>query len=177
MGTGKPPSNQADATNVNAGSSSNAVNPANPGTASSTGFAGIFGGAVSVLPPPAIAYSSLTPDQVKSDPYLIPIYNALMPKLPQSITSLQIRSIERGTFSNGTIGYQIYYGSASATTCFLTIFFDPPKSQVIYLTLTNATTASGSPSERETNSQTPSTASIDSSGVSSSSSFYSSRPA
>lgn len=164
MGTGRAPSNQAGSTNV--GSSGN-VTPVQHsgssagGSSSSRGFSGIFGGAISISP--TITYSALSQEQVKSDPYLIPIYNALMPKLPQSLSSLQMRSIEKGTFSNGTIGYQIYYGSTSASTCFLTIFFDPSKSQVIYLALTNITTTSTSSSTSRASSSFSSSSSSSSS--------------
>lgn len=85
--------------------------------------------------PLKITYQSLTPTEVRSDPYLIPIYSALQPKLPSSLTSLKVRSIEKGTFANGTISYRIYYGDNIKDTCFLTIFFEPKKRQVIYLAL------------------------------------------
>lgn len=169
IGTGNAPKNQSGF--VNSGSNGNAPITTNSGSSagvsssSGGGYSGLFGGAISIAP--AITYSTLSPEQVKSDPYLIPIYNALMPKLPQSLTSLQVRSIEKGTFSNGTIGYQVYYGSTTVSTHFLTIFFDPSKSQVIYLTLTNIT-ASGSSSTG--------TSSSSFSSSSSTASYYSASP-
>jgi hypothetical protein len=88
-----------------------------------------------LFPSPTIIYVTLSPTDVRSDPYLIPVYTAVQPKLPSSLTSLKIWSIEKGTFINGTISYRIYYGDYVKDYCFLTIFFEAAKRQVTYLAL------------------------------------------
>ena len=73
---------------------------------------------------------------MQSDPYLIPVYQAVQPSLPSNLTSLNINKIKKGTFSNGTISYQIYYGSISSVdTHYLIIFFNPSTNQITYLKL------------------------------------------
>ena len=83
-----------------------------------------------------ITFSTLTPEQVRSDPYLLAIYQALLPKLPAYLTQLRVNRIEKGTFSNGTIAYKIFYGPSSAedTYC-LTFHFDENEKQLIHLSL------------------------------------------
>lgn len=135
-GTGTGSSTPSSGENSGTGSSSGA-NSATGSSNSGSSFGGIFDPILPGVPapPPPITYKDLSPTEVRSDPYLIQIYTALQPKLPPSLASLKVRSISKGTFTNGTISYRIFYGDDSKDTCFLTIFFEPSKRQVFYLAL------------------------------------------
>ena len=81
-------------------------------------------------------FSTLSPDQVRSDPFLIAIYRAIIPKLPEFLRRLRVNKIQKGTFKNGTIVYNIIYGKRSSEdTHELSIFFDPNSKQIKYLYL------------------------------------------
>ena len=159
MGTGKPPvdnganksgaqgsgnQNGGQTNGQNSGQSNqnqaqNNNNNQNSGSSGGINTGGFDFGSIFGTSPAKklITYSALSPPEVRSDPYIIPIYQALLPNLPNSLTSLQVNKIEKGIYSNnGTIGYKIFFGPNHQENTFcLTIFFDPKPNRITFLDL------------------------------------------
>ena len=134
--------NPNDGTSGGKGSTNNqtttTTTPTSTGTSSNGNSGSGTNSRQTTSPEPAstlIKYTILSPTQVKSDPYFVSVYQAILPRLPETITSLNISRIEKGIFFNGTISYQIYYGQPTDSH-YLTIFFVPSLYTVTYIKLT-----------------------------------------
>jgi len=71
--------------------------------------------------------------QTQADSLLKSLYSTIVPLSPKNLSSLQVREVIKGTFSNDTVSYVVYYDRPASdqlvTACYLTILYNPSVNQ------------------------------------------------